>query len=95
MLISLHSKPFTWVAGKGYSTASITRVQILEYKERLSAAGMSVLTIGSYITSVRRFHESVEANGLGYNVAKGVKSPKRVQQFRKAPLTPTQSSSKR
>ena len=53
---------------------------------------MSSLTVGSYITSVRRFYEWTEANKYYPNVAKGIKTPKRKQQFRKQPLLPEQAT---
>ena len=81
-----------WVDEKYYSLADITRVEILEYKEKLLASGMSSLTVGSYITSVRRFYEWAESNKYYPNVAKGIKTPKRKQQFRKQPLLPAQAT---
>jgi integrase/recombinase XerC/integrase/recombinase XerD len=62
----------------------------LEYKEDLLASGMSSLTVGSYITSVRKFYEWTEANKYYPNVAKGIKTPKRKQQFKKLPLSTDQ-----
>jgi integrase/recombinase XerC/integrase/recombinase XerD len=53
---------------------------------------MSSLTVGSYITSVRRFYEWTEANKYYFNVAKGIKTPKRKQQFKKQPLLPSQAT---
>jgi integrase/recombinase XerD len=53
---------------------------------------MSSLTVGSYITSVRRFYEWAEANKYYPNIAKGIKTPKRKQQFKKQPLTPNQAT---
>jgi integrase/recombinase XerD len=81
-----------WVDEKYYSLADITRVEILEYKEKLLNSGMSSLTVGSYITSVRRFYEWAESNKYYPNVAKGIKTPKRKQQFRKQPLLPAQAT---
>jgi len=81
-----------WVEEKYYSLSEITRVDILEYKEKLLASGMSSLTVGSYITSVRRFYEWAESNKYYPNVAKGIKTPKRKQQFRKQPLLPAQAT---
>jgi integrase/recombinase XerC/integrase/recombinase XerD len=83
---------FAWVEAKGYDLSEITRPQILEYRADLLAAGMSSLTVGSYITSVRRFYEWAEANKYYPNVAKGIKTPKRLQQFKKQPLSPLQAS---
>jgi integrase/recombinase XerC/integrase/recombinase XerD len=81
-----------WVEDKNYSLSQITRVEILEYKDKLLSSGMSSLTVGSYITSVRRFYEWAESNKYYPNVAKGIKTPKRKQQFRKQPLTPEQAT---
>jgi len=83
---------FTWVTKKSYSLSEIARPQLLEYKEGLLASGMSSLTVGSYITSVRRFYEWTEANKFYPNIAKGIKSPKRKQQFKKQPLLPSQAT---
>lgn len=83
---------FNWVDTKGYLLSEIARPQLLQYKEELLASGMSSLTVGSYITSVRRFYEWAEANKYYPNVAKGIKTPKRKQQFKKQPLLPDQAT---
>jgi len=82
---------FTWINKKGYLLKNITRPDLIEYKEELLKAGLSSLTVGSYITSVRRFYEWTEANKYYPNVAKGIKTPKRKQQFKKQPLLPDQA----
>ena len=83
---------FNWVEDKGYLLSEIARPQIIEYKEDLLSSGMSSLTVGSYITSVRRFYEWTEANKFYPNVAKGIKTPNRKQQFKKQPLLPAQAT---
>jgi len=83
---------FAWVDEKNYLLSEITRTQLLEYKEDLLSSGLSSLTVSSYITSVRRFYEWTEANKYYPNVAKGIKSPKRKQQFKKQPLLPSQAT---
>jgi integrase/recombinase XerD len=83
---------FNWVEDKGYLLSEIARPQILEYKEELLNSNKSSLTVGSYITSVRRFYEWTEANKYYPNVAKGIKTPKRKQQFKKQPLLPAQAT---
>jgi integrase/recombinase XerC/integrase/recombinase XerD len=83
---------FNWVNTKSYLLSEIARPQLLEYKEDLLSSGMSSLTVGSYITSVKRFYEWTEANKFYPNVAKGIKSPKRKQQFKKQPLLPEQAT---
>jgi integrase/recombinase XerD len=81
-----------WVEGKGYNLRDVARPQVLQYKDELLQAGKSSLTVGSYITVVRKFYEWVEANKYHYNVAKGIKSPHRKQQFRKQALQPSQAT---
>lgn len=83
---------FNWVDEKGYLLSEIARTQLLEYKEDLLSSGLSSLTVSSYVTSVRRFYEWTEANKFYPNVAKGIKSPKRKQQFKKQPLLPSQAT---
>ena len=83
---------FNWVDKKSYLLSEIARPQLLEYKEELLNSNMSSLTVGSYITSVRRFYEWTEANKYYPNVAKGIKTPKRKQQFKKQPLLPDQAT---
>jgi len=82
---------FSWVKATGYTLPEITRAEVLEYKTFLLESGMSSLTVGSYITSVRKFYEWTEANRLYPNVAKGIKTPKRKQSFKKSNLKPEQA----
>lgn len=82
---------FKWIASTGTSLSDLTRADLLRYKDDLLASGLSSLTVGSYITSVRRFYEWTEANKYYPNIARGIKSPKRKQQFKKQSLTPEQS----
>ncbi len=79
-----------WLSGKGYELGQVDRSTIIQYKEGLLADGLSSLTVGSYLTTVRKFYEWAEANKLYPNVARGVKSPRRKQQFRRQPLTAEQ-----
>ena len=67
---------FNWVDKKSYLLSEIARPQLLEYKEELLNSNMSSLTVGSYITSIRRFYEWTEANIIYPNVAKGIKTPR-------------------
>lgn len=83
---------FNWIDNKNYLLSEIARPQLLEYKDELLTSGLSSLTVGSYITSVRRFYEWAEANKFYPNVAKGIKTPKRKQQFKKQPLLPEQAT---
>lgn len=83
---------FTWIAEQGYELSQLSRADIIAYKQMLLNSGRSALTVGSYINSVRLFYEWAEANKLYPNIAKGVKAPKRKQQFKKQPLMPEQAT---
>jgi integrase/recombinase XerD len=83
---------FSWVAFTKREHSNITRADIIKYKEDLLEKGLSSLSVGSYLTVVRKFYEWTESNKHYPNVAKGVKTPKRKQAFRKLPLSSEQAS---
>lgn len=82
---------FAWLNGRQLST--VTRAEIVQYRDELLASGMSVLTVSSYLTSVRRFYEWTEAHRLYPNVAKAVRTPKKAAKFQREALRPEQASS--
>lgn len=82
---------FKWVEDTGRMLKDLERKDVLTYKDELMAQGLSSLTVGSYIVSVRKLYEWAEAEGLYRNIAKGVKTPKRVQAFKKQHLTDNKS----
>lgn len=82
---------FSWTVSEGLSLSGLHREHVLRYKEHLLSSGMSSLSVSSYLTAVRKFYTWAEANKLYPNIAKGVKSPARKQQFKKQSLTPEQS----
>ncbi len=81
------SQYFKWLSEKNYNLNQITRAEIILYKDFLLMRGMSSLSVGSYLTVVRKFYEWTEANKIYPNVAKGIKTPKRKHVFRKLPLS--------
>lgn len=84
---------YLWLDRTGRSLGSLSLPDMIAYKEDLLRDGKSALTISSYVTSLRSFYGWMEANKLYPNITKGVKLPKRKQQFRKQPLTTEQSRS--
>lgn len=83
---------FQWVENTGREIAALTRVDILEYKDDLLKRGLSSLTIAGYLTAIRRFYEWAESERLSPNIAKNIKTPRRVQAFKKQHLTDQKSS---
>lgn len=82
---------FRWVEATKRVLTRMDRTDILEYKDHLQEEKLSALTIGSYIVSVRKFYEWAEALKLYPNIAKGIKTPRRVQAFKKQHLTDEKS----
>jgi len=78
---------FNWITKENIDLSQVTRIELLKYKQDLLDNGLSPLTVGSYITVVRKFYEYAEANKIYPNVAKGIKTPRRKQQFKKQALT--------
>lgn len=83
---------FVWVDDRGKTLNTLTRQDILEYKDSLLQENLSSLTISSYITAVRKFFAWAEAEQYYPNIAIGIKTPRRVQAFKKQHLTDSKSS---
>lgn len=86
------SQFFGWIEREHKVLSTLTRQDVLEYKDSLQEESLSSLTISSYITAVRKFYEWAEAEKLYPNIAKGIKTPRRVQAFKKQHLTDAKSS---
>ena len=87
------SQYFGWLeeTGRLPRFVPLTRQDVLEYKDSLLASGLSALTVSSYVVAVRKFYEWAEAEKLYPNIAKGIKTPRRKQAFKKQHLTDTKS----
>jgi len=85
---------FLWAESKSQNLETLTIVELIEYKEYLLSPerGLTSLTVGSYITSLKKFYEFLESERRYPNIAKSLKNPKRKQQFRKSPLSPEQAT---
>lgn len=80
-----------WIDARGLLHKDVTRKEVLQYKEELLAGGYSPLTVGGYLTVVRKFYAFAEANKYYPNVAKEIKTPKKRQVFEKETLTEAES----
>ena len=79
-----------WLESKNLSLMQLRREEILQYKEWLLNSERSNLTVGSYLTSVRKFFEWLETKRYYPNIAKGIKTPIRDKGFKKDVLTTNQ-----
>lgn len=86
------SQFFRWIEASGKALTNLTRQNVLEYKDTLQEQNLSSLTVSSYITAVRKFYEWTEAEKYYPNIAKGIKTPRRVQAFKKQHLTDDKSA---
>lgn len=78
---------FEWVDDKGKDIATLSRRDILEYKDcLLFNKGLSSLSVGSYLTSLRKFYAFYESEKIYPNIAKGVLTPSRAKAFQKQHL---------
>ena len=85
------SQYFVWMERERKILSTLTRTDVLEYKDYLQEQSLSSLTISSYITAVRKFYEWAEGEKLYPNIAKGIKTPHRQQAFKKQHLTDAKS----
>lgn len=76
---------FNWIEATGRSLQEIELADLVAYKEELLTR-LTALTVAGYITSLRKFYEWTEAKKYYPNVARGLKTPRRRQQFKKQPL---------
>ena len=82
---------FAWTDRESKNLSELTRKDILEYKDYLQERGLSSLSIGSYVTVVRKFYFWTEGERLYPDIAKGIKTPRRKQAYRKQHLTDEKS----
>ena len=85
------SQYFLWIERERKVLNSLNREDILEYKDSLLSSGLSSLTIASYLVVVRKFYEWTESLKIYPNIAKGIKTPRRKQAFKKQHLTENKS----
>jgi len=77
-----------WASDRPINT--LTREDILEYKDFIKTKNLSSYTLSSYLVSVRKFFEWTESIKIYPNIARGVKGGKQNRQFKKDPLTISQ-----
>ncbi len=83
---------FQWIEDENLTLSTLSVADINRYKDALMNKGLSNLTVGSYVVAVRKFYEWTESKKWYPNIAKGVKTPKRKESFRKQHLTAEKAS---
>lgn len=85
------SQYFLWVEKTRRTLNNLSREDILEYKDSLLDSGLSALTVSSYLVVVRKFYDWTESLLIYPNIAKGIKTPRRKQAFKKQHLPESKS----
>lgn len=78
---------FAWIRRSGRSLRSLTPADVVSFKTSLQKERLSALTVGAYMTAVRRFYGWTESSLLYPNIARSVRPPKGRKGFRKTALT--------
>ncbi len=68
---------FQFVELRDLDMNMLTRADIIDFKEYLFNDGLTALTVGGYLTVVRKFFEWTESKKIYPNIAKGIKTPRR------------------
>ena len=67
---------------------SLSKEDMIAYKEYLrDEKNLTPLTIAGYLTAIRRLFDWLESEKICFNIAKGIKGPKRKKGFKKDVLT--------
>ncbi len=82
---------FRWLDAEGRQLSRLTLADVNDYKKALFDRGLSSLTVATYVTALKKFYAWAEATGQYMNIAKSLKTPKRIQAFRKQHLTPQEA----
>ena len=83
---------FKWMRKSGRDLRSMTPADILSFKTSLSKERLTSLTVGAYLTAVRRFYGWTETSLIYPNIARSIRPPKCRKRFKKTALTPEEAS---
>lgn len=83
---------FRWLRSTGRTLRGMTPADVMSFKGCLLKERLSSLTIGVYMTAVRRFYSWTETSMLYPNIARSVRPPKGRKCFRKTALEPAEAA---
>lgn len=76
--------------GRSERMATLSREDILAYRESLSSAGKSSYTVSTYLASVKQLYQWLEAKKFYPDITRGVKAGRKARGFRKDILSEEQ-----
>lgn len=83
---------FKWIESSGRVMKSLTPADVMSFKSYLVKQKLSALTIGSYLTAVRRFYAWTESTMLYPNIARSVRPPRGKKGFKKMHLNESEAT---
>ena len=83
---------FRWIQSSGRVMKTMTPADVMTFKSYLVKQKLSALTVGSYLTSVRRFYAWTENTMLYPNIARSVRPPRGKKGFKKMHLNESEAS---
>lgn len=83
---------FKWLQSSGKELMSMTPADVMSFKNMLQKERLSSLTIGAYMTALRRFYGWTETSMIYPNIARSVRPPKGRKGYRKIPLDPAEAT---
>lgn len=78
---------FGWTSEQNIPVKMLRRINILEYKKKLTDQGLSSSTVGVNILALRRFFKWTNSEGLFPDIVGDIKGNKRQAKFKKMHLT--------
>ena len=82
---------FRWIQSSGRVMKTMTPADVMTFKSYLVKQKLSALTVGSYLTSVRRFYAWTENTMLYPNIARSVRPPRGKKGFKKMHLNESEA----
>ena len=83
---------FRWMEIQGKVMKAMTPADVMSFKSYMVKEKLSPLTIGSYLTAVRRFYAWTESAMLYPNIARSVRPPRGKKGFKKMHLNEDEAS---
>ena len=83
---------FKWCRKTGRDFRSMTPADVVAFKNSLAKERLTALTIGAYMTAVRRFYGWTEMTLIYPNIARSVRPPRNRKGFKKTALNPSEAT---
>lgn len=76
-----------WACVNCADKMDVKRSEVIRYKQQLETSGLSIYTVSNYLTGVKSFYRYCEHMNYHDNIAAGIRTRFRDDEYRKYPLT--------